>query len=101
MNDVAIYKTGFISGLVAFTTTMAYIIIRSMQITDSVNYPYQEQLIYSISPLMALAFLLEILALHYSVPTNKKIWSHAALLFALLYVVFITTSCIYVHKNLN
>ncbi|MNK30936.1 hypothetical protein D3C87_493590 [compost metagenome] len=94
MNDAAIYKTGYICGLVAFTTIMAYIIIRSMQITGSVNYPYQEQLIYSISTLMALAFLLEILALLYSVPTNKKIWSHAALLFALLYVVFITTSCI-------
>ena len=34
-------------------------------------------------------FLLEMLALHYSTPDDKKIWSHAALIFTSIYAVFV------------
>lgn len=32
------------------------------------------------------------LALHYAAPADKKIWSHAALLFTVMYVIFVTAN---------
>ena len=32
------------------------------------------------------------LALHYTAPGNKKFWSHAALIFTVIYVVFVTAN---------
>jgi hypothetical protein len=37
-------------------------------------------------------FLLEMLALHHIAPTEKKFWSHAALIFTVLYVAFVTAN---------
>ncbi len=34
--------------------------------------------------------MLSILALHYTVPNEKKIWTHAALLFSIVYVTYVT-----------
>lgn len=39
-------------------------------------------------------FILEILALHYKTASDKKFWSHVALIFAVLYAVFVTANYI-------
>jgi hypothetical protein len=44
-------------------------------------YPWDEISIYGFSLCIVVPFILEMLALHYITPTEKKIWSHAALLF--------------------
>lgn len=36
--------------------------------------------------------MLEMLALHYAAPPGKKIWSHAALIFTVMYVIFVTAN---------
>lgn len=38
---------------------------------------------------ITIPFLFEMLALHHVAPANKKYWSHAALLFTVMYVVFV------------
>lgn len=40
--------------------------------------------------MMPVPYLLAILALHYLVPQNKKFWTHAALLFAVIYTTYNT-----------
>ena len=60
-----------------------------LQITGVLVKPLDEILIYGFSLCIAPPFLLAILALHYTVPANKKIWTHAALLFALMYNTFV------------
>lgn len=37
-------------------------------------------------------FILEIVALHYVTPEPKKFWSHAAIIFTILYAVFVTAN---------
>ncbi len=37
-------------------------------------------------------FVLEMLALHYITPYDKKYWSHAALIFTIIYAVFVTAN---------
>ncbi len=52
-------------------------------------YPYDEILIFTFSLCIVIPFLLEILALHYATPEHKKIWTHAALIFTIIYAVFV------------
>jgi len=51
-----------------------------------------ETLIYATSLCIVIPFVLEILALHYATPSEKKFWSHAALIFTVLYAVFVTAN---------
>jgi len=48
--------------------------------------------IYKVGFWSGLIALLAMLALHYVAPLDKKFWSHAALLFTVMYVVFVTAN---------
>ena len=87
-----INKFGFWSGVVAFTATVAYCIVQILQLYGLLSYPTDERLIYGTSLCIVVPFVLEILALYYITPETKKIWSHAALIFATLYAVFVTAN---------
>src|SRR5262245_21716943 len=85
-------QLGFISALAAFVSTMFYVVVQLWQVYGKISYPYDEILIYSSSFCIVIPFLLSILAFHYFTEEDKKIWSHGALLFAILYAVFVTAN---------
>jgi hypothetical protein len=87
-----IYKIGYRTGIIAFAATLAFFIAQILQILKVFNYPWDEISIYGFSLCITIPFLLEMLALHYIAPTEKKFWSHAALIFTFLYVVFVTAN---------
>ena len=87
-----IHTIGFWSGLAAFCATITYCVIQIMQLFGLIKYPTDEILIYGSSLCIVIPFLIEILALHYLTDTNKKFWSHAALIFTTLYAVFVTAN---------
>ncbi len=87
-----IYKVGFWSGLIAFISTVAFIIVQFLQLLGVLKYPLDEILIYGFSLCIVIPFLLEMLALHHITPTGKQFWSHAALIFTVLYVAFVTAN---------
>jgi hypothetical protein len=87
-----IYKIGFWSGLIAFIATTAYVIVQLLQLARVFIFPVDEVLIYGTSLCIVIPFVFEILALHYVTPDAKKFWSHAALIFAILYAVFVTAN---------
>ncbi|MCL1495330.1 MAG: hypothetical protein M1G31_31950 [Pseudanabaena sp. Salubria-1] len=87
-----VHKVGFWSGLIAFFSTVAFVIVQILQLVGVFSYPLDEILIYGFSLCIVIPFLLEMLALHYIVPTEKKFWSHAALIFTALYVAFVTAN---------
>ncbi|MBS1919515.1 MAG: hypothetical protein JST17_04600 [Bacteroidetes bacterium] len=88
----AVYKTGFWSGLVAFFATIAFVIVQSLQVMNFLSFPLDEILIYGSSFCIVIPFLFEFLALHYITPIEKKFWSHAALIFSIIYAVFVTAN---------
>lgn len=90
--DTTIYKIGFWSGIVAFAATVAYCIVQLLQLYDVVTYPTDERLIYGTSLCIVIPFIIEILALHYTTPEHKKFWTHAALVFTILYAAFVTAN---------
>jgi hypothetical protein len=88
--DKTIYKLGFWSALAAFIAAAGYSVVQILQVVGAVRYPWDAILIYVSSLCIVIPFLLAILALHYSAPNDKKIWSHAALIFAVMYAVYVT-----------
>ena len=87
-----IYKVGFWSGIFAFVSTAAFVIVQLLQLLGILKYPLDEILIYGFSLCIVIPFLLEMLALHHITPTEKQFWSHAALIFTVLYVAFVTAN---------
>jgi hypothetical protein len=87
-----INKAGFWSGLIAFGSTVAYVIVQLFQVIHLLPYPLDEILIYGTSLCIAVPFVLEMLALHYATRDEKKFWSHAALIFSIIYCVFVTAN---------
>jgi hypothetical protein len=86
----AVLKFGFWSGMIAFTAAIGFNIAQILQLVRILTYPWDEILIYGFSMCIVIPFVLEMLALHYSVPAAKKFWSHAALIFSTIYAVFVT-----------
>lgn len=87
-----IYIIGYWSGLIAFLATVAFYIVQMLQIWGALTYPMDAILIYGFSLCITLPFLIEMLALHHTVPDEKKFWSHGALIFTIVYVVFVTAN---------
>lgn len=90
MNNI--HNVGYWSGLVAFGATVAFVIVQGLQLIHVLPYPKDEILIYGTSLCIVVPFLFEMLALHHVTPPDRKFWSHAALLFTVLYVVFVTAN---------
>jgi heme/copper-type cytochrome/quinol oxidase subunit 4 len=88
----SVRKVGFTSGLLAFSFAISYSIIQLLQVMQVVTFPADEILIYGMSLGIVIPFILEILALHYVVSDDRKFWSHAALIFTIMYAVFVTAN---------
>ncbi|HOO89798.1 MAG TPA: hypothetical protein PLA74_03140 [Syntrophales bacterium] len=87
-----IYRIGYWSGSIAVAATIVFYIVQMLQIFDVLRYPSDEILIYGFSLCITIPFVIEILALHHVTPVEKKFWSHAALIFTVIYVVFVTAN---------
>lgn len=87
-----IYKIGFRAGIIAFSANALFVIAQTLQLLGVLTYPYDEILIYGFSLCIVIPFILEILALHYVTPDDKKFWSHAALIFTVIYAIFVTAN---------
>ena len=87
-----ISKIGFSSGVVAFASTTAFVIVQTLQLIGVLRYPFDEILIYGFSLCIVIPFIVEMLALHYVTPASKKFWSHGALIFTVIYAVFVTSN---------
>ena len=87
-----INKIGFSSGLIAFTAALAYVIVQVLQVSSILIFPLDEILIYGTSLCIVIPFVFEMLVLHYVTPDDRKFWSHAALIFSVIYAVFVTAN---------
>ncbi len=84
-----INQYGLWFGMAAFCANGAFVVVQTLQLLRILTYPYDEILIYGTSLCIVVPFLLEMLALHHAAPERKRFWSHAALLFTVIYAVFV------------
>ena len=85
-------EVGYWSGLAAFASASAYVVVQILQIIGVLRFPLDEILIYGTSLCIVVPFVLEILALHYLTSHDKRFWTHAALIFTTIYAVFVTAN---------
>ena len=85
-------RIGFRAGVAAFGATLAYVIVQILQMVGALHFPLDEILIFGTSLCIVLPFVLEMVALHYSSPGDKRFWTHAALVFTTMYAVFATAN---------
>jgi hypothetical protein len=88
--DKRTVRIGFYASLVACAAAIAYSVAQILQVVGILRFPVDAILLYSFSLCIATPYLLTVLALHYLVPEDLRIWSHAALLFAVIYTVYVT-----------
>ena len=85
-------RIGFWAGLAAFTATVAYDVVQTLQVVGALHFPLDEILIFGTSLCIVVPFVIEILALHHTSPVEKRFWTHAALIFTTIYAVFGTAN---------
>ena len=90
--NTRIYRLGFWFGMLAFGANALFVIAQILQLVGILEYPFDEIMIYGFSLCIVIPFLLEMLALHYVTEASKRFWSHGALLFTLMYAVFVTAN---------
>jgi hypothetical protein len=76
---------GFYSAVAASIATIGYFVVQVLQLLGLLIFPKDAILISLFSLCIAPPFLLTLLALYYTTAKKRKIWSHAALLFGLMY----------------
>jgi hypothetical protein len=90
--ETKIHKIGFQAGIAAFGFNALFVFAQALQLIGVLTFPYDEIFIYGFSLGIVVPFLLEILALHHVTPSAKKFWSHAALIFTIMYAIFVTAN---------
>ena len=83
---------GFWAGLAACGATVGYDVVQVLQVVGVLRFPLDEILIFATSLGIVIPFVFEMLALHHSTPVERRLWTHAALVFTTLYAVFATAN---------
>ncbi len=83
-------EIGFWFALAAFVASVGYDIVQILQVAGSVGAPLDAILIYAFSLGIPVPFVVAMVALHYSAPNDKKIWTQAAVLFAAIYTAYVS-----------
>lgn len=81
---------GYWSGLAAVAATISYDVVQILQLAGTLRFPFDEILIYGTSLCIVIPFVLEMLAFHYLTDKDRQFWTHASLIFVVLYAVFVT-----------
>jgi hypothetical protein len=89
-SDIA--RFGYRCGVAAAIATVAFVASQVGQLVGVLRYPLDEVLIYGTSLCIVVPFLLEMLALHHLTESTKRFWTHGALMFTLIYAVFVVAN---------
>jgi len=88
----SISSIGFWSGILAFISTIAYCAVQILQVCRMISFPADEILIYATSLCIVIPFVIEMLSFHYITSSDKRFWTHAALIFTTFYAVFVSAN---------
>lgn len=82
-------RLGFYSSLVAFLAAAGYSIVQILQIIGAIKFPLDAILIYGFSFGIASPFVIAIVAFHHLLPSSRRVWSHLAIVFAIMYATYV------------
>ncbi len=82
-------RLGLYSSCVAFIAATGYCIAQLLQVAGVIKFPIDAYLIYGFSLGIAAPYVISVIALHYLLPQEKRIWSLIALSFAVMYATYV------------
>ena len=88
----SVRNIGYWCGLAAFTSTVAFDVVQVLQVAGILRFPVDEILIYGTSLCIVVPFVLEMLPLHHTTAVDKRFWTHATLVFTIIYAVFVSAN---------
>jgi hypothetical protein len=88
--EISISRIGFWAALVAFVGAVGYVVSVPLQVLNVVSPLEDSAIAFGFSLIIPTPFLLAMLALHYTVSEEKRFWTHAAIVLAVIYTVFCT-----------
>jgi hypothetical protein len=86
---IKITKVGYWSGITAFIAVVAYDVVQILQVVGVLQFPLDEILIYGTSLCIVIPLMVEMLAFHHVTAEDKQFWTHASLVFTVIYAVFV------------
>lgn len=89
---IRISEAGYWSGMAAAAATATYGLVQVLQVAGGLRFPTDEVLIYGSSLCIVVPFILEMVAFHHLSTGDARYWTHAALLFSVVYAVFVTAN---------
>jgi hypothetical protein len=94
MNDESesrgVRVAGFRSALIAFVGAAGYDVAQVLQLIGFLKPPWDGILIFGFSLVIAVPFMVAMVALHQVTPPERRFWSHTALLMSVVYVTYVT-----------
>ena len=88
----SISDVGYWSGLAAFVAAVAYDVLQILQVTGMLRFPADEILMYGTSLCIVVPFILEMLAFHHLTTPDRRFWTHASLVFTIVYAIFVSSN---------
>lgn len=89
---IKINEVGYWAGLVAFVAVVSYDVVQILQIVGALRFPIDEILIYVTSLCIVVPFMIEVLSFHHVTTKDKQFWTHASLIFTIIYAVFVISN---------
>lgn len=86
----AVQQLGFWSAIAMATTYIVFFLTSGFALGAFLPVPWDRAITIGASILIAPSFVLLMISLHYAAPAAKRIWSHAAIAFAILYAAFVS-----------
>ena len=86
----SVLRLGFWSAVATATTYIVFFLSSSFAFGVFLRVPWDQIIPIGASLLIAPSFILLMVSLHYAAPEAKRIWSHAAIAFAILYAAFVS-----------
>lgn len=82
-------RIGFWSSGAAFAAAAGYGVVQILQLAGVLTFPWDEIFIFGFSIAIPVPFVLAMIALHHTVPDERRIWTHCALILAAMYAVLV------------
>jgi hypothetical protein len=89
---MTVNQVGYWAGLAAFASAVAFVVVQLLQLVGILPFPLDEVMIYGTSLCIVVPFILEVVALHHLTSRDKQFWTLAALVFTVIYAVFVTAN---------
>lgn len=86
----SVRQLGMWSAIAMATTYIVFFLSSSFAFGVFLRVPWDQIIPIGASLLIAPSFVLLMVSLHYAAPEAKRVWSHAAIAFAILYAAFVS-----------